>query len=62
MKFKKGHFSKITKTAHGEPPRKVTSSEHSIDFHSVSMLGYVTALLAFVRAELCAREASSFCD
>ena len=30
--------------------------------HLISMAGYVTAVLVFVRAELCAREASSFRD
>ena len=29
--------------------------------HSISKAGYVTAVLAIVRTELCAREASSFC-
>ena len=38
-------------------PRKAAYSEHSI-----SKAGYVTAVLAIVRTELCAQEASSFCD
>ena len=58
----KGNFSKITQTARWEPPRKSAYSEHSIAIHSISKTGYVTAILAIVRAELRAREASSFCD
>ena len=54
--------SKISETARGEPPRKAAYSEHSIAFHSISKAGYVTAVLAIVRTELRAREASSFCD
>ena len=42
--------------------QKAAYSEHSIAIHSISKVGYVTAVLAIVRAELCAREASSFCD
>ena len=30
--------------------------------HSISNAGYVTAILTIVRTELCAQEASSFCD
>ena len=37
-------------------------SEHSIAIHLISMAGYVTAVLAFVRAELCDRETISFWD
>ena len=33
-----------------------------IAIHSISKTGYVTAVLAIVRTELRAREASSFCD
>ena len=40
--------------------QKVAYSEHSIAFQS--MAGYVSAILAFVHAELYAREARSFCD
>ena len=58
----KGHFSKITETARWEPPQKGAYSEHSIAIHSISKAGYVTAVLAIVRAELRAREASNFCD
>ena len=58
----KGHFSKITETAHWEPPRKAAYSELSIAIHSISKADYVTAVLAIVRAELRAQEASSFCD
>ena len=58
----KGHFSKITETAHRESSTEAASSEHSIAIHSISMAGYVTVILAFVRAALSAREASSFCD
>ena len=57
-----GHFSKITETARWEPPRKAAYSEHSIAVHSLSKAGYVTAVLAIVRTDLCAREASRFCD
>ena len=57
----KGNFSKITETARWEPPRKPAYSEHSIAIHSISMAGYVISVLGIVRAELCAREASSFC-
>ena len=48
-------------TAHWEQPRKASHSEYSIAIHSVSVAGYVTAVLAIVCAELCAWEAS-FCD
>ena len=58
----KGHFSKITKTARWEPPRKAAYSEYSIAIHSISKAGYVTTVLAIVRTELRAQEASSFCD
>ena len=58
----KGNFSKITETAHWEPPRKGTYSEHSIAIHSITKAGYVSAVLAIVRAELRAREASKLCD
>ena len=58
----KGYFFKITETACWEPPRKAAYSGHSIIIHSISKAGYVTAVLAIVRAELHAREASSFCD
>ena len=51
----KGNFSKITETARWEPPRKMAYSEHSI----FSMAGYVTAIMAIVRAELRALEESS---
>ena len=44
-----------------EPPQKPAYSEHSIAIHSISMAGYVISVLGIVRAELCAREASSFC-
>ena len=53
----KGNFSKITETARWQPPQKAVYSEHSI-----SKAGYVTAVLAIVRTELRAWEASSFCD
>ena len=62
VKLKKEIFSKITETAHWEPPRKATYSKHSIAIHSISVAGYVTAILIFVRAELRALETSSFCD
>ena len=62
MKSQKGHFSKITGTARWEPPQKAAYSEHSIAIHSISKAGYVTAVLAIVRTELRAREASNFCD
>ena len=57
-----GHFSKITETARREPPQKAVYSEHSKAIHSISKAGFVTAALAIVRTELCARESSSFCD
>ena len=57
----KSHFSEITETARWEPPRKAAYSEHSIA-HLISKAGYVTAVLAIVLTELCARKASSFCD
>ena len=58
----KGHFSKITENACRKPPGKAVYSEHSIAIHSILKAGYVTAVLAIVRTELRAREASSFCD
>ena len=60
MKPAKGHFSNITETAHREPPRKAAYSEHSIAIHSILMAGYVTAVLAFVRAELRGLETPHF--
>ena len=42
------------------PP--IQKSEHSIAIHSISLMGYVTAVLAFVHAELCAWQGGSFCD
>ena len=42
------------------PP--IQKSEHSIAIHSISLMGYVAAVLAIVRTELRAWEASSFCD
>ena len=59
MKSQKVMFQK-SQTAHREPPRKAAYSKHSIAIHS----NYVTAVLAIVRTELCARdrEASSLCD
>ena len=63
MKLQKGHFSIITETARWQPPRKAVYSEYSIiAIHSISKAGYVTAVLAIIRTELHAREASSFCD
>ena len=47
--FAKGNFSKITETAHWEPPRKAAYWNHSIAIHSISMAGYVTTVLALVR-------------
>ena len=58
----KGHLSKIAKTAHQASSTEAAYSEHSIAIHSISMAGYVNAVLAFVCFELPAREASSFCD
>ena len=55
-----GHFSKIKETAHWEPPQKAAYSEHSIAIHSILMAGYVTAVLAFVRAEPRGQETSIF--
>ena len=43
-------FFKIKESAHCEPPRKVAYSEYSIAIHSISMAGYITAVLAFVWA------------
>ena len=66
--MKKGHLSKIAKTAHRAsseqaPRTEAAYSEHSIAIHSISMApGYVNAVPAFVCFELPAREASSFCD
>ena len=62
-KIAKGHLSKFAETADREPPRKAAYSEHLIVIHSILMAGYVTAVLAFVPAELRARdmrEVSSF--
>ena len=38
------------------------SFQNTIAIHSISKAGYVTAVLAIVRTELRAWEASSFCD
>ena len=56
------NFSKITETSPWEHPRKAAYSEHSIAIHSISMVGCVTAVPAFVCVELRGRETSSFCD
>ena len=58
----KGHSKKITENARRESPWKAADSEHSIAIHSISKVGYVTAVLAFVCTELHAQETSSFCD
>ena len=49
---RKGHLKKITETAHWEPPRKAAYSEHSIAIRSISKAGYVTTVLAIIRAVL----------
>ena len=58
MKLQQVTFQKspklLTENLHEGPP-KGAYSEHS-------KAGYVTAVLAIVRTELLAREASSFCD
>ena len=56
------HFSKIAKTAYRVSSTEAAYTEHLIAVHSISMVDYVTAVLAFVHAELRAWEASSFCD
>ena len=48
----------LAEKLHERPP----ISEHSIAIHSISKAGYVTAVLAIVRTELRAREASGLCD
>ena len=58
----KGHFSKITETAHWASSTEADYSEHLIAIHSISMAGYVNTVPAFVCFEIPAREASSFCD
>ena len=62
MKSQKVTFQKSQKLLAENSPRKAAYSEHSIAIHSISKAGYVTAVLAIVRTELCAREASSLCD
>ena len=59
---KSNFFRKSQKLLTERAPRKAAYSEHSIAIHSISKAGYVTAVLAIVRTELRAREASSFCD
>ena len=65
LKHRRVAFVKQEKNAvksqkmHFQNPQKVACSGHSIAIHSISMAGYVTAVLTFVHAKLCAREASS---
>ena len=67
MELQKVTFKKSQKmlpeNLHERPPI------HSITIHSISMVGYgglcnrrIKYIVAIVRTELCAREASSFCD
>ena len=64
MKLQKVIFLKsqklLTENLYERPP--IQKSEYSMAIHSMSMAGYVTAVLAFVHAELCGRESRSFCD
>ena len=46
----KGRVSKITDTAHREPPRKAAYIQN---IKKLFIAGYVTTVPAFVRAELC---------
>ena len=63
MKSEKAIFRKSQKQLTMWTPRsELAYSEHSVAIHSISMAGYVTAVLAFVYGKLPAREASSFCD
>ena len=62
MKSQKVIFRKITETAQRASSTQAAYSEHSIATHSISMPGYVMAILAFVLSELTIREASNFCD
>ena len=55
-------FQKSQKLLTETLPRKAAYSEHSMAIHSISMSGYITAVLAFVHAELRGQETSSFCD
>ena len=62
MKLQKVIFLKsqklLTENLHGG---SLFRTFNSYSF-TMSMAGYVTAVLAFVRAELCGRETSIFCD
>ena len=49
-------------SAHQASPTQEAYSQHSIAMYSMSMAGYVTAVLVFVCSELPAREGSNFCD
>ena len=60
--MQKVSFQKSQKLLTETLPRKDAYSEHSMAIHSISMSGYVTAVLAFVHAELRGRETSSFCN
>ena len=58
----KGHFSKIAEIAQRASSMEAAYSEHSITIYSISIVGYVNAVSAFVCFKLPAREASSVCD
>ena len=58
----KGKFLKIAETAHRASSTEAEYSGYSIVIHSISIAGYITAVLAFVCGELPAQEASSFCE
>ena len=49
-----------TETAHQASSTEAAYSEHSIAIHSISMAGYITAVLLFVWGELQARETKQF--
>ena len=62
MKSQKVTFQKhrnclLRTSTKGQPIQNI-----QIAIHSISKAGYVTAVLAIVRTELCAQEASSLCD
>ena len=62
MKSQMVTFQKSQKLLAENLHERLSYSEHSIAIHAISKAGYVTAVLAIVRTELRAREASSFCD
>ena len=58
----KGNFSKITETTHRASSERAPRRQPIQNMHSISKVGYINAVPAFVCFEIPARVTSSFCD